>query len=270
MIAILNWNNLDKNGKTEALARAEFNSSSELLERVKYIVSQVRANGDAALRSFSARFDGFDAVPSFVPQEKLAAATAGLSSEMRRSLDEAIENITNFHKAQMPQTVRVDTRPGVVCELTWRSIERVGLYVPGGTAPLFSAVMMLALPARLAGCRTRVLCTPPGKDGSIDQGILAAADLCGITKVLPIGGAQAIAAMAFGTETVPKVDKIFGPGNAYVTQAKQLVAQEPDGAAIDMPAGPSEVMVIADAAANPAWVAADLLAQAEHGADSQA
>jgi histidinol dehydrogenase len=189
---------------------------------------------------------------------------------LRKALDEAIASITAFHRAQKPQSVRLETRPGVTCEMVWRPIERVGLYVPGGTAPLFSAVLMLAIPAQIAGCKTRILCTPPSKDGSINPVILAAADLCGVTQVLPLGGAQAIAAMAFGTETVPKADKIFGPGNAYVTQAKQLVAQRPNGAAIDMPAGPSEVMVIADSKANPAWVAADLLAQAEHASDSQA
>ncbi|MDD5586771.1 MAG: histidinol dehydrogenase [Alphaproteobacteria bacterium] len=270
MIPVLKWDELEDAEKTDALMRAPSTRSAELTDRVKDIVERVRHDGDEALRMFSARFDGLDAAPAFVPRQSMKAATDKLPHALRRALGEAIETITAFHSAQTPQPVRLETRPGVFCELLWKPIERVGLYVPGGTAPLFSAVLMLAIPARLAGCKRRVLCTPPAKDGSVNPGILAAADLCGIEQVLPLGGAQAIAAMAFGTLTVPKVDKIFGPGNAYVTQAKQMVAQMPDGAAIDMPAGPSEVMVIADEKANPAFVAADLLAQAEHASDSQA
>ncbi len=266
---IFNWHELDDINRNRVLSRAAI-EAGRVAESVKSVVDKVRYGGDAALRELSSTFDGYDGPLARVPGAKLKAAADALSPEMRKALDEAIAAITAFHRAQLPQGVRVETRPGVVCEQLWRPIERVGLYVPGGTAPYFSAVLMLAIPARLAGCRTRLLCTPPGKDGSINPVILAAADMCGVDQVWPIGGAQAVAAMAFGTETVPKVDKIFGPGNAYVTEAKQQVAQAQDGAAIDMPAGPSEVMVVADSTANPAWVAADLLAQAEHNPDSQA
>lgn len=266
---IIKWHELDEIKRDRVLTRAAI-ESNHVAESVNKIIEKVRRGGDAALREFSSKFDGYYGPLACVLPEKRKAAVESLKPDLRGALQESIAAITAFHRAQLPKGVRVETRPGVVCERIWRPIERVGLYVPGGTAPYFSAVLMLAIPARLAGCRTCFLCTPPGKDGSINPVILAAADMCGIDRVWPIGGAQAIAAMAFGTETVPKVDKIFGPGNAYVTEAKQQVAQAPGGAAVDMPAGPSEVMVIADASANPAWVAADLLAQAEHGPDSQA
>ena len=269
LLQILNWTKLDESGRKAALARAGNNDTSVAVN-VRDIVAQVRRGGDTALRELTARFDGFDGPLAFLPPEALARAADELDPTLRAALDVAIANVTRFHQAQRHQGVRIETQPGVMCELKWRPIERVGLYVPGDSAPLFSTVVMGAVPAMLAGCSTLILCTPPRKDGSVHPGILAAAHLCGVTRVLPLGGAQAIAALAFGTATVPKVDKIFGPGNAYVTMAKQLVAQEPDGAAIDMPAGPSEVMVLASTGANPAWIAADMLAQAEHGPDSQA
>ena len=269
MIAILNWADLDKAAQEAALTRAKV-EGGDISGAVRAIMDEVRRDGDAALRHLTKKFDGCDMPVGFVSQEEFIAAEKGLPAALRTALLDAINAIEIFHKAQMPKVVKVETRPGVLCELQWRAIERVGLYVPGGSAPLLSTLLMLAIPAHLAGCLTCILCTPPGKDGSIDSGILAAARLCGITQVLPLGGAQAIAALAYGTETVPKVDKIFGPGNAYVTIAKQLAAQQALGPAIDTPAGPSEVMVLADAAANPAWIAADLLAQLEHGPDSQA
>ena len=184
-------------------------------------------------------------------------------------MERAISQIERFHRATSPKRVDVEVSPGLRCSRVPVPIERVGLYIPGGTAPLPSTVLMLGVPARLAACPTRILCTPPQKDGSIDPHVIVAADLCGIDELFKLGGAQAIAAMAYGTASVPKVDKIFGPGNSWVTEAKAQVAGDPAGAAIDMPAGPSEVMVVADASARPEFVAADLLSQAEHGTDSQ-
>jgi histidinol dehydrogenase len=233
-------------------------------------VDAVRREGDAGVRRLSRELDGADLGELRVSAAEISAARAALPSAQRLALEQAIENVTRFHAAQLPTGVSLETQPGVRCESLIRPLRAVGLYVPAGSAPLPSAVIMLAVPARLAGCPERVLCTPPRRDGSAHPAILAAAGLCGIELVYKIGGAQAIAAMAYGTDSVPKVAKIFGPGNAWVTAAKQLVAEDPDGAALDMPAGPSEVMVIADGEADAAFVAADLLAQAEHGPDSQA
>lgn len=189
---------------------------------------------------------------------------------LKQAIRLAANNIRTFHRAQRPDTITVATAPGVVCRREARPIERVGIYIPGGSAPLVSTVLMLGIPARLAGCRQIILCTPPQKNGGVPSAILYAARCCGINQIFAVGGAQAIAALAYGTQTIPKVDKIFGPGNRYVTMAKLLVAADPTGAAIDLPAGPSEVLVIADGKANAAWVAADLLAQAEHSADARA
>ena len=189
---------------------------------------------------------------------------------LRKAMEQAIANIEAFHKAELPKPVKIETMPGVTCEMHWRAIDTVGFYIPGGSAPLFSSVLMQAIPAWVAGCRRIILCTPPQRDGRVHPTILAAAHLCGLTEIYAIGGAQAIAAMAYGTQSIPKVDKISGPGNAYVTRAKQMVARDPEGAAIDMPAGPSEVMVIAEASPRAGWVAADLLAQAEHDTTAQA
>lgn len=231
------------------------------------ILEAVRDGGDAALRTLTARFDGADLADLRVPPEDLAQAAAQLSEELKEAIRLAKANLERFHAAQVEKPRRIETSPGVWC---WRRsvpIERVGLYIPGGTAPLFSTVLMLGVPARIAGCPTVVLCTPPDREGRVHPAILFAAHLLGIDQVFRVGGAQAIAALAFGTETIPAVYKIFGPGNQYVTAAKQRVAR--DGVAIDLPAGPTEVLVIADATANPAFAAADLLAQAEHGVDSQ-
>lgn len=235
---------------------------------VRPVIEDVRQRGDAALRELSLRFDHCAPESISVPQEEIEGAAAELCPELCEAIRRAHDHIHRFHAAQKFSGVRVETAPGVVCEQRAVPISRVGLYVPGGSAPLFSTVLMLGVPARLAGCEEIVLCTPPGREGKVHPAILFAAGLCGITRVCRVGGAQAIAAMACGTESVPKVDKIFGPGNQYVTAAKQLAALS--GVAIDMPAGPSEVEVYADDTCNPAFVAADLLSQAEHGPDSQA
>lgn len=264
------WQNATAKQKTQALARTAQQSDAALTQSVAAILQAVKRRGDAAVREYAAKFDGATRKDFRVPVAALKAAAAALAPELRAAMKLAIANITKFHKAEFPKPVRVETMKGVSCALHWRPIGKVGLYIPAGTAPLFSALLMQAVPARIAGCKNIVLCSPPQRDGTIHPAVLAAAQLCGIADVFAVGGAQAIAAMAYGTATIPKVDKIFGPGNAYVTMAKQLVAQDADGAAIDMPAGPSEVMVIADQTARPDWVAADLLAQAEHDTASQA
>ena len=235
--------------------------------RVEAILKAVEEEGDAALLRLMKEIDGVDA-PLEVSAAEVDAACAKVSEPVRKAILDAKRNIEAFHAAQMPREVRVETAPGVVCVQKPVPINRVGLYIPGGSAPLFSTVLMLAVPAALAGCRERILCTPCSKDGSVAPEVLFSARECGITRIFRIGGAQAVAAMASGTETVPRVDKIFGPGNPYVTLAKQIVSGR--STAIDMPAGPSEVMVLADGSSNPAFVAADLLSQAEHGKDSTA
>ncbi len=240
---------------------------AELRAVVEPIVAEVRLNGDRALRELSLRFDHCELLSLRISPEDCEAGIRKLPLQLRQAIERAHANISRFHAAQRTPDIRLETQPGVLCEQRSVPIQRVGIYVPGGSAPLFSTVLMLAEPARLAGCRERILCTPPGKNGQVNPAILYAARLCGITQLFCVGGAQAIAAMAYGTQTIPKVDKIFGPGNRYVTAAKQIVSL--DGVAIDMPAGPSEVEVYADATCNPAFVAADLLSQAEHGADSQ-
>jgi histidinol dehydrogenase len=238
-----------------------------LNDTVLRILADVRRDGDVAVRRFGLQFDQVLVSEFAVGGDELLAAGDLLSSELKLAIETAKNNIERFHKSQKSSPKVVETMPGVRC---WRKnigIERVGLYIPGGTAPLFSTVLMLGVPAYLAGCREVVLCTPPMKDGRVHPAILYAAQLAKIKKIYKIGGVQAIGSMAYGTKTVPRVDKIFGPGNQYVTAAKQLV--NAGGVAIDMPAGPSEVLVVADESANPAFVAADLLSQAEHGADSQ-
>ena len=251
---------------SEILARPAMDLQ-QLEAPVSEILQEVALRGDDALLDFTAKFDGVRLADLAVSKEEIALSGEQISSELRTAIQTAKQNIEQFHRAQQDVTPTVETMPGVRC---WRrsvGIERVGLYVPGGTAPLFSTVLMLAVPAVLAGCREVVLCTPPQKDGSVHPAILYAAQLAGVEQIFRVGGAQAIAAMAYGTDSIPATYKIFGPGNAYVTVAKQLVSKI--GVAIDMPAGPSEVMVIADESAQPTFVAADLLSQAEHGADSQ-
>ncbi len=237
-------------------------------ERVEAIIERVKTQGDEALKALSLEIDRRPLETIEVSPAEFDQAEAQVSREVKKAIARAMANIVAFHKAQLPSEICVETMPGVKCWQRPVPIEKVGLYVPGGTAPLFSTVLMLALPARLAGCRTVVLCTPTGKDGKVAPEVLFSARSCGIEKVFKIGGAQAVAAMAYGTRSVPKVDKIFGPGNQYVTTAKQMLGGRV--VAIDMPAGPSEVMVLADDSARPAFVASDLLSQAEHGPDSQA
>ncbi len=235
--------------------------------RVQAILDAVEQEGDAALSRLMKQIDGVEA-PLEVSLAEIEAACQLVPEAVQQAIRTAKTNIEAFHKAQFPKEIRVETAPGVVCIQRPVPIRRVGLYIPGGSAPLFSTVLMLAVPAYLAGCQERILCTPCRKDGSVAPEVLFAARECGVTRVFRLGGAQAVAAMAFGTQTVPQVDKIFGPGNPYVTLAKQLVGGR--NTAIDMPAGPSEVMVLADRSTPPAFVAADLLSQAEHGKDSTA
>lgn len=251
----------------EALSRRKAIDYEGIRPRVQGILDAVEAEGDAALVRLMQEIDGVCA-PLAVSEAEINEASAKVAPEVREAIRTAKAHIEAFHSAQQPKEICVETAPGVVCIQRPVPIRRVGLYIPGGSAPLFSTVLMLAVPAALAGCEERILCTPCRKDGSIAPEVLFAAKECGITKVFRIGGAQAVAAMAFGTRTVPKVDKIFGPGNPYVTLAKQLVSGR--NTAIDMPAGPSEVLVIADSSTPPAFAAADLLSQAEHGADSTA
>lgn len=242
--------------------------SDAVRERVEAIIEQVRQEGDRALKELAERFDGATFRNLKVCEGELGACEGEIDETLKQAIRIAKENIETFHSAQRMEPLRSETMPGVWCEQRSVPIPKVGLYIPGGSAPLFSTVLMLAIPARIAGCREIVLCTPPGPTGRIAPEILWTAKLCGIDKVYKVGGAQAIAAMAYGTETVPRVDKIFGPGNRYVTSAKQLLGLT--RVAIDMPAGPSEVMVLGDETARAAFVASDLLSQAEHGADSQA
>ena len=248
------------------LTRPNFDAA-ELLPKVQSILDAVALEGDAALLRFSATFDQVQLKSIVIDSTMIQAAEAQVAPALKTAIQSAKVNIEIFHQAQLKKEEKIETMPGVWC---WRKsvgIEKVGIYIPGGTAPLFSTVLMLGVPAKLAGCKEVILCTPPRKDGTVDPAILYAAGIVGIQQIYTIGGAQAIAAMAYGTATVPKVFKIFGPGNQYVTAAKQLIQQQ--GVAIDMPAGPSEVCVYADETAVPSFVAADLLSQAEHGADSQ-
>ncbi|BDA13687.1 histidinol dehydrogenase [Aeromonas caviae] len=259
------WKTLSPARQAEVLTRPALGDEADISTVVRDIIAAVRSRGDEALRELSQRFERAPREQLRVSDAEVDAACARLGDDIKGAIEAAIANIRTFHAAQVQPVVRVETQPGVLCELRTQPISRVGLYVPGGSAPLPSTVMMLAIPASLAGCREVVLCTPsPASDE-----ILFAARACGVRQVFAIGGAQAIAAMAYGTQTIPKVDKIFGPGNAYVTEAKGQVSRDWRGAAIDMPAGPSEVLVIADESANPAFVASDLLSQAEHGPDSQ-
>mgnify|MGYP006165550941 FL=1 len=234
---------------------------------VKEIFTAVQNKGDKAVQQYTTQFDGIALDTILVSDDEVQNAIASVSDELKAAIQLAKSNIEKFHSAQKTNRVSVETAPGVECWQEKRPIQKIGLYIPGGTAPLFSTVLMLAVPAKIAGCKEVVLCSPPDANGNLNPAILYAANLCGVTKILKVGGIQAIAGMTFGTATIPKVYKIFGPGNQYVTVAKQLATQF--GVAIDMPAGPSELLVVADDSAVPAFVASDLLSQAEHGTDSQ-
>lgn len=265
----LQWRMLDAATRASALRRPAQASGAETAAIVAGLIDEVRTGGDVALRDLTARFDGVAIDELEVSAEEFAAAQTLVTPSLRQAIVEAAARIEQFHAAGMTRPYAVDTAPGVRCERVLRPIQRVGLYVPAGSAPLPSTALMLGIPARLAGCADVVLCTPPRADGSVDPAVLVAAACCGINRVFKLGGVQAIAAMALGTDSVPACDKLFGPGNAFVTEAKRQVAQRERGVGIDMPAGPSEVLVIADAGAIPEFVAADLLSQAEHGPDSQ-
>ncbi|ENO8972634.1 histidinol dehydrogenase [Vibrio parahaemolyticus] len=259
------WQSLSEEQQDAILERPAIAEGANITAAVADVIAKVRTQGDAALLELTEKFDRVKPESIRVPSKDINAASERLSAEMKQALEQAYSNIAKFHKAQKPQPIKVETQPGVMCEQVTRPIQKVGLYIPGGSAPLPSTVLMLGVPAKIAGCRKVVLCSPP----PIADEILYVAKLCGIDEVYNVGGGQAVAAMAYGTKSVSKVDKIFGPGNAYVTEAKRQVSNDFRGAAIDMPAGPSEVLVIADETAEPDFIAADLLSQAEHGPDSQ-
>ncbi|MDG2952396.1 histidinol dehydrogenase [Exercitatus varius] len=259
------WKDLTEPQRQEALTRPAISAAGNIKEAVDAIRENVLANGDKALFELSEKFDRVKLNSLVISKQQIEEAAQRLPAELKQAIQNAKKNIEAFHLAQIPVEVDVETQAGVHCQVLTRPINRVGLYIPGGSAPLFSTVLMLAIPAKIAGCKKIVLCSPP----PIADAILYAAELCGVETVYAVGGAQAVVAMAFGTESVAKVDKIFGPGNAFVTEAKRQVSQVVNGAAIDMQAGPSEVLVIADENADPDFVASDLLSQAEHGADSQ-
>ncbi len=262
------WNELDPAGKAGALARPEQRSSADLQAGVRAIVEDVRRRGWDALVEQAVRIDG--EAPRLVPvAAPAAAARRALSAEQVQAIELAAANIRAFHEGSLPAEHRVETMPGLVVRKVWRAVDRIGLYVPGGRTPLFSTLLMLAIPARAAGVREIVVVTPPRPEGGLDPVIALAAELCGIEAIWTVGGAQAIAALGFGAGSIPRADKICGPGNAWVAEAKSYLASLPGGPAIDMPAGPSELLVIADDAADPALVAADLLSQAEHDASAQ-
>ncbi|KHT63009.1 histidinol dehydrogenase [Photobacterium gaetbulicola] len=259
------WQSLSKSQQESLLERPAITEGANITAIVADVITDVRNRGDQALLELTEKFDGIMPASLTVSKEEITTAAERLSDEIKQALQQAYQNIATFHQAQKQPTLRVETQPGVVCEQVTRPINSVGLYIPGGSAPLPSTVLMLGVPAQIAGCRQVVLCSPP----PIADEILYVAQLCGISEIYNVGGSQAVAAMAYGTETVAKVDKIFGPGNAFVTEAKRQVSNDFRGAAIDMPAGPSEVLVIADSSADPDFIAADLLSQAEHGPDSQ-
>jgi len=259
------WQSLSESQQDSILERPAIAEGANITAAVADVIAKVRSEGDAALLELTEKFDRVKPESIRVSEQGVTDACGRLSDNMKQALDQAYSNIAKFHKAQKPQPIKVETQPGVLCEQVTRPIQKVGLYIPGGSAPLPSTVLMLGVPAKIAGCRKVVLCSPP----PIADEILYVARLCGIDEVYNVGGGQAVAAMAYGTETVSKVDKIFGPGNAYVTEAKRQVSNDFRGAAIDMPAGPSEVLVLADDTADADFIAADLLSQAEHGPDSQ-
>lgn len=251
----------------EGILKRPTQTVSDIEGTVNTIFEEVKSGGDAVVKKYTERFDGVALNNFKVTSDEIQKASESVSEDLQQAISLAQSNIEKFHAAQRTERVEVETMPGVSCWQEKRPIQKVGLYIPGGSAPLFSTILMLAIPAKLAGCTEIVLCTPPDKKGEINPAILYTAQLCGVTQIYKVGGIQAIAGMTFGTESIPKVYKIFGPGNQFVTVAKQLATKY--GVAIDMPAGPSELLVVADDTANPAFVASDLLSQAEHGADSQ-
>jgi histidinol dehydrogenase len=267
---ILDWNSSSSAAQCEALQRPALKNAAGVTAAARDIIDRVRRDGDAALLALTQQFDGVRLAALAVTKQELAAAERAVTAEQHAAIERAIENVRRFHAAQSSPPLRVETSPGVTCERFSVPIRAVGLYVPAGSAPLPSTAIMLAVPATLAQCPVKLMCTAPNRAGSANPAVLVAARRAGVEQIFKVGGAQAIAAMAYGSESIPKCDKVFGPGNAYVTAAKMLVAQDPGGAALDLPAGVTEVMVIADDEARAEFVAADLLAQAEHSPDAQA
>jgi len=265
----IDWNALDEREREAVLRRPVQSVSDAVRSSVAAIFDEVAARGDDALRDYTAKFDGVTLTDFEVDADEFAAARTSVPADVQSAITEAASRIEAFHRAGVAAPYELETAPGLLCQRVQRPIARVGLYVPAGSAPLPSTALMLAIPAQLAGCREIILCTPPRKDGSADPAVLLAAQQAPGVRVFKLGGAQAIAAMALGTGSMPRCDKLFGPGNSWVDEAKRQALQRPGGIAIDMPAGPSEVLVIADAGADPAFVASDLLSQAEHGPDSQ-
>jgi histidinol dehydrogenase len=265
----IDWQTSSPDARRAALARPAANSRDEVFRQAASIIAAVRAEGDAAVRRFTTQFGGASLDDLRAGASEFREARAALSAGQIKALERAVANVSRFHEAQLCAPLSVETMPGVLCERITRPIDSVGLYVPAGSAPLPSTAIMLAVPARIAGCKARAIASSPGPDGKLHAAVLVAAELCGVDTVYKMGGAQAIAALAFGTESIRKVDKVFGPGSVWVTAAKQIIAADPAGAAIDLPAGPSEVLVIADDSANAHFVAADLLAQAEHDTIAQ-
>jgi histidinol dehydrogenase len=263
-----NYKDLSK-ADIQKLIQRNVDSGNTIREKVEQIIAEVKSNGDSALKSFAQQFDQVTLSALFIEKDKIAELAQEISEEVKNAINVAYQNIKKFHETQISKEEKVETTAGVTCWREVRAIERVGLYIPGGTAVLPSTFLMLGIPAKIAGCKEIVVCSPPQKNGKVNCYLAYVAQLLEIERIYLVGGAQAVAAMAYGTESIPKVDKIFGPGNQYVTMAKTLI-QSTTNTAIDMPAGPSEVLVIADDTANPIFVAADLLAQAEHGVDSQA
>ncbi|WP_153396391.1 histidinol dehydrogenase [Ornithinicoccus halotolerans] len=266
---LLTWSALSAAERADVLRRATADAGPEVRASVADTLTRVRREGDVAVRELTARFDGVELDDLLLEAGTAAELVAAVPAPLRAAITEAADRIRAFHEEGMQRDYTVETAPGVVCQRVVRPVRRVGLYVPAGSAPLPSTALMLGVPAQLAGCPEVVLCTPPGPDGRPDPTVVAAAAECGIDRIYLAGGAQAVAAMAYGTETLPACDKLFGPGNAWVTEAKRQVSTAEGGPGIDMPAGPSEVVVIADRGADPEFVAADLLSQAEHGPDSQ-
>lgn len=264
------WDSLSVAQQRAVLERPAQRNAAEVATQARLIIDEVRRDGDGALAALTEKFDAVRVEQLRVGAAEFRAAEATLSAAQHAALDRAIANVTAFHAAQKPAPLRVESTPGVVCERISVPIRAVGLYVPAGSAPLPSTAIMLGVPAAIAGCPTRIMCTAPGRDGKANPAVLVAARKAGVEQVFKVGGAQAVAAMAYGTASIAKCDKIFGPGNAWVTAAKLIVSQDSGGAAVDLPAGVTEVMVIADAGADPGFIAADLLAQAEHGVDAQA
>ncbi len=263
------WSELTTIEKNELLQRSAVSDDDILRQQTLSLIHQVREQGDEALIALTKQFDQVELTSLLVTEEEFAQARNEVSAQDLKTLRFAINRNKAYCTAQLPENWIYDSNDGVICERQWRAISRVGLYVPGGTACLFSTVIMVAIPALIAGCEQKVICTPPSKDGTIHPMLIVAAQECGINQIFKVGGAQAIAAMAYGTQSVPKVDKIFGPGNKWVTQAKLICSQNDSGVSIDLPAGPSEILVIADESANASFVAADLLSQAEHDIASQ-